>query len=170
MTFLFIFVILLFKIYIIKNDCPQEIIKYTWLLDIFGQHEFFRFSQCFFCIAYNRRYEQPLSVNRYLSTYPPYNEKRFLCLFNNKVYEFNNTNNCTNEFDLSSNLTGYYYNFLINEDIYNNKLDYFICFVGNNKFIHLFHYSFIYESEKNIYLKSKIINDLIVENPRSIII
>ena len=169
MTFLFIFVILFLKIYIIKNDCPQEIKNNSFLLNGLNQGEFFRFSQCFFCITYQRRDEVSIyDVKRYLSASQSlFNENRYLCLFNNKVYEFNNINNCTNEFDLSSNLTGYYYNFLINDENY-HKLDYFICFVGNDKYIHLFQYSFIYESEENIYINSKIINDSKVENPRSL--
>ena len=168
MTFLFIFIILFLKIFIIKNDCPQEIINNTWILDRLNHGEFFRFSQCFFCMAYNRGYREPIYEKRYLSfSYPPFNENRYLCLFDNKVYEFNNINNCTNEFDLSSNLTGYYYDFLINDENY-GILDYFICFVGSNKYIHLFHYSFNFESEENIYIKSKIINDSKVENPRAL--
>ena len=98
--FKFYIFLLFFSISIFCNykDCPNEIQNYFWLIDILGGNDFFRFSQSFFCMAYTKVIISPFGGNKY--------QKRYLCLFNNTIYEFIDSTNCTNKFDISEKLEG----------------------------------------------------------------
>ena len=110
---------------------------------------FIRFSQCFYCISYSSR-----------------SKKRNLCLLNNIIYEFDYYDGCNNQFNLSENLYGNYYNLLAINN--NTNIDYFIYFIDYNKHINLFHYSFIVGENRNKFIKNKIIHNYEIEDPKSL--
>ena len=122
------------ELYPSLSDCPNEIKNKKDYILILMSDNFIRFSQCFYCIAYQ------FSLS-----------KRYLCILNETIYEFGD--NCNNKYDLSKTLTGNYYNLLImNKD---NNIDYFIYFIDYNKHINLFHYSLIIENNQNEFKKKK---------------
>ena len=94
-------------------------------------------------------------------------QNRYMCLFNNTIYEFSNPGSCNKEFNLSKDLKGCYYNMLAYENNY-KKLDYFLIYVGENKHIKILYYSFIFSSEDNYLNKSLEINNKIIENPNAL--
>ena len=135
-----------------QENCPEEINDYySPYIITMNVSEFRRFSHCFYCIRYK--------------------ETNFLCLLKNKIYEF--FDKCNNKYDLSSNLTGNYYTLLI---INHNEtdvqitinVDYLIYFIGINKHIYFFHYSFIAEGANNIFVKKREINNIEIEAPKSL--
>ena len=147
--FFLVSIFLIFKskiILCIKKDFPNEIKNNLPLLSSLISGEAFRFSQCFLCYAYT-------SLNI---------KKRNLCLFNNKIYEFDNSTNYTNEFDLSNNVKSSYYNLLINRK--DDKLYYLISYIGQNKHLNLFYYTFFYKTEGNFFNKSNEVDNKIIDN------
>ena len=54
----------------------------------------------------------------------------------------------------------------INENSY--AIDYFIYFIGYNKHIYLFHYSFNFEKEEHAYIKKREINEIVIGDPKSL--
>ena len=150
LSFFIIIFLLIIKIDLTStnSNCPKEITNNINISRALKSGNFFRYSQCFYCIGYS----------------PKSDAYRRLCILNKTIYEIGN--NCNNKYDLSKNLTGNYYELLIiNEG--SNKTDYLIYFIGYNKHINLFHYSFIFEGNKNEFIKKKEIN-LEIKNPKSL--
>ena len=140
-----IYILLIYHIF----SCPQEIKDQCSVIQFLNSGDHFRFSSCFYCIAYNNN-----------------DTIRYVCLLSNVIYEFQNENNCTNEFDLSADIKGCYYNMLGNEK--RDKLDIFISFVGENEYINIVYFSFILATEK-ITLKKSIENKNVkIRNPKSL--
>lgn len=152
LLFLSIFIIIflqVIKVFLSNTilNCPKEINNNYGLIKLLMPGNFIRFSQCFYCIGYESQ-----------------NNQRKLCLFNKTIYEI--YSDCSNSFDLSINLTGNNYNLLIINDT--KKVDYFIAFIDYNKNINLLHYSFIFDGGINQFIKKRIINNLEIENPKSL--
>ena len=126
-------------------DCPEEINDYCFSFITIQTGYFRRFSQCFYCICYD------------LVSY--------LCILNNKIFIFSSSLN--NQFDLSTNLTGNYYSLLIISQ-YPNQIDYLIYFVDYKKHINFLHYSFIFNEQNNQFIKKKTIDNLEIEDPKSL--
>ena len=154
--FLELFALLIFFTNISQSNnqayCPKEINDYynPYIIKM-KVGEFRRFSHCFYCIRYK--------------------DTNFLCLLKNKIYEF--YDKCNNTYDLSSNLTGNFYTLLIinhNEtDVhFTINVDYLIYFIGINKHIYFFYYSFITEGANNIFVKKREINNIEIEAPKSL--
>ena len=123
------------------------------MIKLLGPNEFLRFSECFLCFSY-------------LKNDGSYNYvKRYLCLLNKKIYEFDTSDNYTNEFDLSNEIQSCYYNLLI--DSTHEKLNYFISYIGKNNHLNIFSYSFTYYWENNSLNEFIEINDTIIYNQKS---
>ena len=151
---LIIFIFFLFFPNIINQEsilpnCPNEINENYYYIGLIPSGDFIRFSQCFYCINYIGGK---------------------ICILNNKIYEFYNS--CNNIYDLSSNLTGTYYNLLLIEketfELTKYNVHYLIYFIGYNKHINLLYYLFSSETNKNEYIKERKINSIEIEDPKSL--
>ena len=151
------FVFLLFHLIIVNcSSLPKEIEDNLIMIYYLQFKEFFRFSQCFFCLPYTNTKKEGI-ITLYYS--------RYLCILNNVIYEFSNPL-YYNTFKLSDNLTRCYYDILAIEEL--EELKYFIIFIGKNKHINFFQYSYIYKNNENKYIQSNEISHIKIQDPKTL--
>ena len=135
-------------------QCPEIIKNNFYIIQTLPPDNYFRFSKCFICSSYNK--------NKATSTSKSIDLQGFVCLFSNKIYIFNDTDNCIKNYFNLPELENIYLNLLIKT--LEKKIEYYIYFFGNNKHINFFRYIFNITEKKNYPIS---INefDIKIENP-----